>query len=143
VRPRQPKAKIGDTVLLSTLRAPRRHIQNSVWSTRCWTYQEGVLSRRRLVFTKEQVYFECGGMAVWETVDLPLAEFHTHSLRRYRDFLRPGVFSCKRDWHATYGEENNMFEMLRQIERHSIQYRSRNLTFQKDSFLQCGCQKLA
>ncbi|KAG1825504.1 heterokaryon incompatibility protein-domain-containing protein [Suillus subaureus] len=31
----------------------------SAWSTRCWTYQECALSRRRIYFTGQQVYFEC------------------------------------------------------------------------------------
>ncbi|KAG2109684.1 heterokaryon incompatibility protein-domain-containing protein [Suillus discolor] len=31
----------------------------SAWNTRCWTYQECALSRRRIYFTGHQVYFEC------------------------------------------------------------------------------------
>ncbi|EIW87361.1 HET protein, partial [Coniophora puteana RWD-64-598 SS2] len=31
----------------------------TAWNTRGWTYQELMLSRRRLFFTQEQVYFEC------------------------------------------------------------------------------------
>ncbi|KAF7441178.1 hypothetical protein PC9H_001527 [Pleurotus ostreatus] len=34
-------------------------LAQSVWGTRGWTYQEVMLSRRRLFFTDEQVYFEC------------------------------------------------------------------------------------
>ncbi|KAF7897535.1 hypothetical protein EAF00_005763 [Botryotinia globosa] len=34
-------------------------IDNSVWNTRGWTYQEAFLSRRRLVFTETQCYFQC------------------------------------------------------------------------------------
>ncbi|KAF4627520.1 hypothetical protein G7Y89_g10637 [Cudoniella acicularis] len=33
-------------------------IKNSNWITRGWTYQEAVLSRRRLIFTKSYLYFE-------------------------------------------------------------------------------------
>ena len=86
-RPLQPKVKIGNTVLVSTMCSPRVHISNSVWSTRGWTYQEGVLSRRRLVFTGEQMYFEYRAMAVYETVLLPLVEFHAKSLRCFRSFV--------------------------------------------------------
>ncbi|KAJ5953483.1 heterokaryon incompatibility [Penicillium verhagenii] len=31
----------------------------SVWSTRGWTYQEGILGRRKLYFTSSQSFFEC------------------------------------------------------------------------------------
>ncbi|KAG6327005.1 hypothetical protein ID866_12084, partial [Astraeus odoratus] len=34
-------------------------ITKTTWSTRGWTFQELVLSRRRLFFTNDQVYFEC------------------------------------------------------------------------------------
>ena len=34
-------------------------VGDSVWNTRGWTFQEALLSSRRLYFTKHQVYFEC------------------------------------------------------------------------------------
>jgi hypothetical protein len=34
-------------------------IANSLWATRGWTYQEMLLSRRRLVFTDSQMVFQC------------------------------------------------------------------------------------
>ncbi|KAK6954229.1 hypothetical protein Daesc_004195 [Daldinia eschscholtzii] len=38
---------------------PRQLIKRSTWITRAWTYQEVLLSRRRLYFTDSGVYFEC------------------------------------------------------------------------------------
>jgi hypothetical protein len=118
VRPRQPKAEIGDTVLVSTLCSPREQVKNSIWSTRGWTYQEAVLSRRRLVFTSDQVYFECGGMAVCETIYLPLVEFHTKSLRRFQCSFQPGIFSGKSELYSFHSKVNDMEGNLRQIEAH-------------------------
>ena len=34
-------------------------LESSRWSTRAWTYEEGLLSRRILYFTEDQVYFQC------------------------------------------------------------------------------------
>ncbi|KAF7678853.1 hypothetical protein GT037_002601 [Alternaria burnsii] len=45
-----------------SLEVPRTEIQNSFWNTRGWTFQELVLSRRRLVFTGSQMYFQCNSM---------------------------------------------------------------------------------
>lgn len=42
----------------------------SVWMTRAWTLQESVLSRRRLIFTRNDIFFHCSS-AVWKTVDNP------------------------------------------------------------------------
>jgi hypothetical protein len=36
-------------------------IQNSVWNSRGWTFQERLLSKRLLYFTAYQLYFECQG----------------------------------------------------------------------------------
>lgn len=52
----QPRARIGKHFLVSTLEDPRLCIKRSTWMSRGWTYQEGLLSRRRLIFTDQQVY---------------------------------------------------------------------------------------
>ncbi|KAG2124878.1 heterokaryon incompatibility protein-domain-containing protein [Suillus clintonianus] len=38
---------------------PMEALTQSAWSTRGWTYQELTLFRRRIYFTRHQVYFEC------------------------------------------------------------------------------------
>ncbi|KAH4164743.1 hypothetical protein HBI24_171740 [Parastagonospora nodorum] len=43
-----------------------REIQTSTWNTRGWTYQEMVLSRRLLVFTATQMYFQCNALSHME-----------------------------------------------------------------------------
>jgi hypothetical protein len=74
----------GRQLLVSSLMDPRYHIQSSTWSNRGWTYQEALLSRRRLVFTDEQVYYECYGMYCCEALDLPLRRMHTQSLQVFK-----------------------------------------------------------
>lgn len=58
-RRKPPVFRFGSHTLVATLPDPRILIASSTWSTRGWTYQEAILSRRRLVFTDHQVYFQC------------------------------------------------------------------------------------
>ncbi|KAK3388378.1 heterokaryon incompatibility protein-domain-containing protein [Sordaria brevicollis] len=59
---------------------PNNAIGHSVWASRGWTYQEALLSRRRLVFTDRNVFFQCQSV---ETV----------GPAPYPDPGRPGRFS--------------------------------------------------
>jgi hypothetical protein len=45
-----------------------KDLESKVWNTRGWTYQEGLLSTRRLIFTSTQVYFECQGYYFFEGI---------------------------------------------------------------------------
>ncbi|RKL03978.1 hypothetical protein BFJ68_g6622 [Fusarium oxysporum] len=42
------------------------HVGASKWSTRGWTYQEAVFSRRCVIFADDQVFYQCGCMACAE-----------------------------------------------------------------------------
>lgn len=44
-----------------------RQLDHSTWVRRGWTFQEGLLSARRLIFTNHQVYFSCGIMECAES----------------------------------------------------------------------------
>lgn len=50
------------------------HIENSTWSTRGWTFQEAILSHRRLVFTNYGVYFQCRAACFLESLRGPARE---------------------------------------------------------------------
>jgi hypothetical protein len=43
-------------------------VLRSTWNTRGWTFQESLLSRRRLVFTESQTYFQCMEMQCLESL---------------------------------------------------------------------------
>ncbi|KAK1829289.1 heterokaryon incompatibility protein-domain-containing protein, partial [Podospora conica] len=60
------------STLVSIMRDPRNDILESAHWTRGWTYQEGVLSNRRLVFTENQMYWECNNMATQESLAMSL-----------------------------------------------------------------------
>ncbi|KAL0475978.1 heterokaryon incompatibility protein domain-containing protein [Neurospora intermedia] len=62
-----PSLQLAWTTLRSGNRAmpfiyfepPNKDILRSTWNSRGWTYQEALLSKRRLVFTDRHVYFQC------------------------------------------------------------------------------------
>lgn len=93
-RPLWPeKIPVGDDLSITwTPKDPHGAIRKSVWSTRGWTFQEAVLSRRRLAFLEDQVYFECNAMNCYESIVSPLDSLHVGNRRHMKDSLRAGVF---------------------------------------------------
>ena len=85
LRKHQPQIHVCGHLLASTLPHPSRSVSDSKWATRGWTYQEGILSKRRIVFTDDQVIFECNGMHTLESQALPLDVLHTSDKGRFRD----------------------------------------------------------
>ena len=71
---------------------PAHEIGASTWHTRAWTYQEAVLSRRRLFFCEQQVYFECSGMHCYEAMEAPLNAMHIKSMERFSEWNEPALF---------------------------------------------------
>jgi hypothetical protein len=88
-RKHQPCATIGGFTLASTLPNPQKSLAESKWVTRGWTYQEGILSKRRLIFTETQIVFECSGMHYPESLVLPLD--HMHQKTKRDQSFRPHV----------------------------------------------------
>lgn len=72
----QPAAQKDEHTFLSSLPDPAYLINQSKWMSRGWTYQEGLLSRRRLIFTEYQVYFQCSAMHCFESINFPLDGWH-------------------------------------------------------------------
>ncbi|PMD19262.1 HET-domain-containing protein [Hyaloscypha hepaticicola] len=68
LRNMQPALKVGDHLIASMLGHGTVIVSNSKWATRRWTYQEGILSKRRLMFTDEQVHWECNNTHYAETI---------------------------------------------------------------------------
>ncbi|EGO59966.1 hypothetical protein NEUTE1DRAFT_80533 [Neurospora tetrasperma FGSC 2508] len=64
----------GKGISLALYERPKAAIMNSKWHTRGWTYQEGLLSRRRLVFTDQMAYFQCYEMHGDEVLSLPIPD---------------------------------------------------------------------
>lgn len=67
--PRQLKRRVNiQDVALLELPGKKRDLRYSKWATRGWTFQEGYLSSRRLIFTNTQVLFVCNRMNATESL---------------------------------------------------------------------------
>lgn len=73
----QHTATYSDELTLLSLRLGSEDDLNaSVWNSRCWTYQEYVLSRRSLVFTQDSMYFQCGHVCWSEDINMLWPELY-------------------------------------------------------------------
>jgi hypothetical protein len=89
----QPVLSLENSTIISTMPHPHHVIKRSTWMTRGWTLQESILARRRLVFTEDQVYFECNAMNCFESLAVPLDLVHTKTKDRFYSFMRSGLFN--------------------------------------------------
>lgn len=123
-RPRvhQPRVSIGEDLYVSLMPDPLWVIRNSCWATRGWTYQEALLSRRRLVFTDHQVYLQCFVMHISESIDIPLAVLHKRRQgREWGAWNKPGAFPIE-------GVGSSAPEIWQRI----AEYSARKLSYESD-----------
>jgi len=75
-RPRkaQRRLNVGPDVEIIEMPNVKLALTSSTWATRAWTYQEGYLARRRLVFTDDQVLYVCGRVSWEESEQQPFLE---------------------------------------------------------------------
>ncbi|KAF4629178.1 hypothetical protein G7Y89_g8964 [Cudoniella acicularis] len=73
-QPCWPTCNIGGSLIAPVLHDSSLSVGKSKWVTRGWTYQEGILSKRRLIFTDEQIFFKCNGMKYAESQVQPLKQ---------------------------------------------------------------------
>ncbi|KAH7078076.1 heterokaryon incompatibility protein-domain-containing protein [Paraphoma chrysanthemicola] len=93
--PRRPQYKIkmvGATYVAAE--EVSQEITGSKWWSRGWTYQEMLLSRRRLVFTTSQLYYQCWELNHVESISKNAAD---HFSNTYRVFPNRGVGSTLQD----------------------------------------------
>ncbi|KAF5620275.1 hypothetical protein F52700_11597 [Fusarium sp. NRRL 52700] len=67
-RPRMIPSKftLGGRTWMFRRRLIKHRVDETKWSTRGWTYQEAVFSRRCVIFTDDQVLYQCGCMTCAE-----------------------------------------------------------------------------
>ncbi|KAF5529377.1 ankyrin repeat-containing protein [Fusarium mexicanum] len=88
-RNQQPGALIQGHAVVCIPPDPSLHIRSSsTWATRGWTYQEGLLARRRLFFSEYEMSYECRHMLCREAIRLPRGLEQTISGHKPR-FMEP------------------------------------------------------
>jgi hypothetical protein len=68
LRPQQQIATYAEGVHLILHQPPEISIQTSQWNKRAWTFQERLLSKRCLIFTRGQIYFQCRSTSMSEDI---------------------------------------------------------------------------
>jgi hypothetical protein len=122
-RKKQPYLNYGDYSIISTLPSFKFSVENSKWATRGWTYQEGLFSRRRLIFTDEQTLFECNGMQCHEALVQDLESVHVDNKGRYRERYHQRSFY----WH--FPSKNSHLSIMKYLSEFS----ERKLSFSSDT----------
>jgi hypothetical protein len=115
----QPRIKTsGVRVALTAHVDPDQGVNYTDWNTRGWTYQEGVLSRRRLIFTQQKVYFQCHCGSACEDVHSSLGLEPSNVAKRHQVFFPP-IRSTQKGDHLVFP-------------RHLFRYTGRTLTDEYD-----------
>ncbi|KAH7065667.1 heterokaryon incompatibility protein-domain-containing protein, partial [Paraphoma chrysanthemicola] len=87
--------KLEDFVILSIGRDPTVLLHYSEWMKRGWTYQEGLLSSRLLIFTDDQMSFHCCVASWQEGLTGPENLHSSQAINwdewpiRYKELIRP------------------------------------------------------
>lgn len=113
--------RIGRHLLVVAISA-KDEIRESKWNTRGWTYQEGLLARRRLVFTPNQVYFQCNAMHCVESLSSPLTPLHTSH----------GAFSTSVNFGVAFPPSSDQKRPSKFIDRVNA-FMARDLSFDSDA----------
>lgn len=136
-QPRTPQhaARLERLRVLSKTKDAQSLIRSSRWSSRGWTFQEAVLSRRRLVFTDQQLYFECNAMNCFESVYFPLDKLHVKDQSKYREVIRAGMFGrgTKHNFGKLATENISPADVFRRYWSAIQDYTSRELSYDSDS----------
>ncbi|KAH8660129.1 heterokaryon incompatibility protein-domain-containing protein [Xylariales sp. PMI_506] len=116
-RSRVPESvAVGDLKITQLMTDAKSHVLYSKWNSRGWTYQEGLLAQRRVIFTNSQCYFQCAAMCRVESISVPedkgLDLPNLSSVFPRQDVSGVGDFGNRqgaqgfRDWAEEYAHRN-------------------------------------
>lgn len=125
--PRRPQryVQLGEIAIVEMFLQTNASLKKSIWSSRAWTYQEGFLSKSRLIFGDSQVSFVCGSMYCAESFT---HEIPTQSLDRKLGFA--SLFSEMADASSSAPEKPAVASCIEE-------YTTRRLCHDSDSLNAC------
>lgn len=136
-RKKQRVIELDSCTILSTGPDPILETRRSRWWSRGWTFQEGLLSRRRLIFTEHQAWFEChegswmealGGL---EHLKHPEGQLASKKIGRSLNPWLRSFYQTLPSWECAGDDKHT--PRLRQLSMIIQEYSKRNLTFDMDS----------
>lgn len=131
-RKKQKVIELESCTILSTGPDPILETTRSRWWSRGWTFQEGLLSRRRLIFTEHQSWFECHEGSWMEALGgLELLK-HPKEQLASREIGR-SLTSWLLSYHRNGAGDGKIVSRLQQLSMIIRRYSKRNLTFDMDS----------
>ncbi|TAQ87753.1 hypothetical protein B7494_g3928 [Chlorociboria aeruginascens] len=126
--------KVDGLRLLPALSSLDTAISHSPWLTRAWTYQEGLLSRRCLVFTSDQMYYRCCSDSRCE--DVYAESPHPIPVETHPAKVQPGALAKSQSLKYVSAERRgrDMTSLANFVEYGNLVkgFMERNLTFQSD-----------
>lgn len=130
--PHMPFLRHGNVCLVPCYpKTPKQSINASRWATRGWTYQEALLSRRRLVFTQDLIYFECNQMSCWRAKWLPSLGLDSDTGLEKELKARSGKGPAV--WNASIRNNDDTTAAKGQLLDSIRAYTKRNLSYASDS----------
>lgn len=139
-RKKQKVIELDSCIILSTGPDPILETGRSRWWTRGWTFQEAVFSRRRLIFTEHQSYFECDQASWMEALgglellnDKDSDEPQSSSGRIGRNLIAWCLSDSNNPEPDGSEDERKVITRIEQFSTMVQYYSERNLTFDTDS----------
>ncbi|KAG4442026.1 hypothetical protein IFR05_002494 [Cadophora sp. M221] len=127
--PRQLRHEIDSHQFFSGLPFLLTYAKQSPWSERGWVLQEAMLSRRCIIVTRSQIYFDCNEWQFTETFPTRVVEppFHERPFKEHRQ-ISTGVF--RMTGNQSLRSARQRLHMYSQL---LVDYKNRKITYPSDS----------
>ncbi|EMD62348.1 hypothetical protein COCSADRAFT_42659, partial [Bipolaris sorokiniana ND90Pr] len=125
-RNKQQSLPLGNIELIKTYHTDEA-ILRSTWATRGWTFQEGYLSRRKLIFTENEAVYLCDDMYCQESIRKDISTRPTGQRQGLAGAAMDGI--CPMSTNERKGQVK-LDDLLNE-------YNSRDLSYQSDALNAC------